>query len=528
MRKGQPRANRADMRYDQLTMRCTLGTVLAFVLFAPSCGARTSVGDESAPVELDASEGSDASAGVDADADASLQEIAPADAPVVDQGKPPDVEPICAPGAHLCTGKILLVCNSSGTGYDPLQTCPYACLADQGLCQVCAPGIKGCLDDKTVSVCSADGLIQTASPCAAHPYCLDGACVGCVEDAHCDYAAKPCHPAFCDGNHACATSVQPLGAPCSIGQCDATGACCAVQVFPAQLKTLDIYIMADRSGSMDGQNWANQSDALNGFFGAPESAGMWVALKFFPLSDDSGAANPGCTGEAYSKPLVDWGVLPGNAAALAKAITDTTPTGVFTPTQEALTGALLEAKARQIDHPDHVVVALLISDGQPCCSDCPYEGALGLGSIAYQYYTGVPSIQTFTVYVNNVANIVMNGIAKGGGTGQAYDGTGGVQQLLAALNAIQTKAVPCSVDLPQPDAGTIDPAAVSVTYTNGGSSTATVVQKVATKSDCGAAGGWYFDDASLPKKVEFCEATCTELKGDASGKVELYYGCGAK
>jgi hypothetical protein len=96
------------------------------------------------------------------------------------------------------------------------------------------------------------------------------------------------------------------------------------------------------------QKWSSQSQALKSFFVAPESTAMRAALRFFPLNDDFAPANPGCTGEAYAVPLVDWGELPGNAPALESAVDATGPSGSFTPTQEALSGLLQGAKASNL------------------------------------------------------------------------------------------------------------------------------------------------------------------------------------
>ncbi|MBI5534370.1 MAG: VWA domain-containing protein [Deltaproteobacteria bacterium] len=499
-----------------------LGVACALPLCA--CGGKVNVENGSEEPTVDASIGTDGSPGADAgvDVDASLH-----DGPVVDQVTPPDGPTVCAPGVHLCTGKVLQVCNSAGTGYDPVQNCPYACLADQGVCQVCAPGALGCLDEKTLFVCSPDGLQQSAQPCSGLPYCLDGACVGCLTDAHCSGTWDPCKSGYCNSSHLCGTTPKPLGTSCSMGQCDVSGECCAVQSFAAQLKTLDIYIMADRSASMDNNGkWTSQSQALKSFFVAPDSAGMRAALRFFPLNDEWTPANPGCTGAAYSTPLVDWGELPGKASALGAAIDATSPTGAFTPTQEALSGLLQGAQARQALYPDHVVVGLIASDGAPCCGDCPVESAAGLGAIAAQYFQANPPIQTFAVYVDPKATDVMTEIAKSGGTGQAYDATGGPQQFLTALKAIQGKAIPCSVDFPQPDAGVLDPSTTSVAYTPGGSTTAVILDRVSGQGACGSLGGWYYDDPNMPTKVQFCPTTCTQLKNDKTGKIELYYGCG--
>ena len=41
-------------------------------------------------------------------------------------------------------------------------------------------------------------------------------------------------------------------------------------------------------------------------------------------------------------------------------------------------------------------------------------------------------------------------------------------------------------------------------------------------SNCGANGGWYYDDPAAPKTIKLCDSTCQSLQG---GKVSLEFGC---
>jgi hypothetical protein len=40
--------------------------------------------------------------------------------------------------------------------------------------------------------------------------------------------------------------------------------------------------------------------------------------------------------------------------------------------------------------------------------------------------------------------------------------------------------------------------------------------------DCGAAGGWYYDNPQNPTKIIMCPTTCDEVQG---GKVTVVFGC---
>jgi hypothetical protein len=296
----------------------------------------------------------------------------------------------------------------------------------------------------------------------------------------------------------------------------AAEACAAVNV-EAKLKPLDMYFMIDRSGSMSGTPWTQEGNALNAFWTDPNSTGITAALRYFPISDSCVSQDPQCSGNAYVNPIVNWGLLPANAAALSASFAATGTNGC-TPTQEALNGVLKGSKQRQIQQPGHVVVAVMVSDGAPCCGDCPDETAAGMGAIAQTFYNGTPSIRTFALYVAAAASDVMTQIASGGGTNQAYDATN-TQNFINALKAIQGTAIPCDFDMPVPDAGLVD--LKQVTLDTGG----TPINKVDDASLCGANGGWYFDNNTAPTKITLCPVTCTTLKADPSAKVNVSLGC---
>jgi hypothetical protein len=301
-------------------------------------------------------------------------------------------------------------------------------------------------------------------------------------------------------------------APPDIGQ-----EACAAAVVEAKLKPLDMYFMIDRSGSMAGTAWNNQAAALSTFWNDPKSAGITAALRFFPYMDACQAVEPTCSGNAYVTPLVPWGLLPGHAAALNAGVASTGTTGC-TPTQEALNGVLKGSKTRQLQQMGHVVVAVIVSDGAPCCGDCPIESASGLGQIAATYFNSTPSIRTFALYVATSATAVMTSIAQGGGTNQAHDATN-TQNFINALQAIQGSAIPCDFDMPIPDVGIVNPANVTLEYQG------VPIPKVANQAACGVNSGWYFDNDTNPTKIFLCQTTCTVLKNDPSAKVNVSLGC---
>jgi hypothetical protein len=75
--------------------------------------------------------------------------------------------------------------------------------------------------------------------------------------------------------------------------------------------------------------------------------------------------------------------------------------------------------------------------------------------------------------------------------------------------------------------GSIDYGKVNVRYSDAG--TSTEIPSMARAAACDPVrGGWYYDvdpAAGQPGQVLVCEATCRALEGDASGRVDLLFGC---
>ncbi|MFO0569952.1 MAG: hypothetical protein U0263_30175 [Polyangiaceae bacterium] len=90
-----------------------------------------------------------------------------------------------------------------------------------------------------------------------------------------------------------------------------------------------------------------------------------------------------------------------------------------------------------------------------------------------------------------------------------------------------TSKLSCSLPLPTPKTGTLDPAKVNVAVVDG--STTTPLYKVAGAASCDQNGGWYYDDAQNPTHVLLCPASCSaaQAAGAATGKVQIVvqFGC---
>jgi hypothetical protein len=338
------------------------------------------------------------------------------------------------------------------------------------------------------------------------------------------------------------------------------GGGCAGDVTTAQQLPLDIFIMLDQSGSMldtvagGGTKWDAVTAALKAFVTQPGLGGISVGIQYFGLPPGGsmtcgttcatdadcgpatcgpcffgiclggGAAGDSCDANDYAKADVEIAPLPGVAPAIINSINAHSPT-TSTPTSAALAGAIQHAKDWATQHPNHVVIDIFATDGDP--SECDLDQN-NINAIAAAGYNGMPKISTFVIGVGSSLT-ALNGIAAAGGTGQAFivDTTQNVnQQFIMALNAIRGAALGCNYKIPVPSVGQPDYSKVNVEYTPGGSSTPQIIPQVAGKGQCPSNGdAWYYDDPNNPTQILLCDATCNKLSADNMGTVSVVLGC---
>lgn len=242
-----------------------------------------------------------------------------------------------------------------------------------------------------------------------------------------------------------------------------------------------------------------------------------------------------CGSAAYATPAVEVAPLPGAATALTSSLTAHTPDGL-TPTAGALTGAISHAQALAKANAGHRVVVLLATDGLP--SECTPTDDMGLASIAAAGLAGTPSISTFAIGVfgapdQQMGQATLDAIAAAGGTKQSFvisSQQSNVEQVfLTALNSVRTAALSCEFKVPAPTAGqTLDYYAVNVQFTSGAGQTVTI-GNVHDKTACDPRqGGWYYDvdpAKGTPQNISICDTSCTQLRGDPAGRVDVLVGC---
>ena len=88
-------------------------------------------------------------------------------------------------------------------------------------------------------------------------------------------------------------------------------AACGLVTERAQAFPLNLYIMLDKSNSMSGYKWDAIKDGITAFVNDADSAGLNVALNFFPRS---GPAS--CDQNLFKEPSVAFGQLPGHAQSI--------------------------------------------------------------------------------------------------------------------------------------------------------------------------------------------------------------------
>jgi hypothetical protein len=315
---------------------------------------------------------------------------------------------------------------------------------------------------------------------------------------------------------------------------------CATDTLKAEPTAVNMFIQFDRSGSMNQNNkWPLASNALNAFFKDPKTAGLSVALRFFPHEQPvAGCTRDATTGgscdvTACSMPLVSLGkLLAANAPtdvqeqALLDAVANSAPPvqgpgDGGTPMYAALAGALQWAAAHQTATPKEKTLVVLVTDGSPggCIQDIMQIAKLASDALA------ASGVLTYVIGIEGASEGQVNQIAAAGGTTKAFL-VGAVDadlQLIEALNAIRGTALSC--DLAVPTGKNVDFDKVNVKL-SGGAAQAQYLGRTTGAANCDN-GGWYYDNPTSPKQIKLCPSTCIQVQAQASAQVDIVLGCAA-
>jgi Mg-chelatase subunit ChlD len=304
------------------------------------------------------------------------------------------------------------------------------------------------------------------------------------------------------------------------GLTDATA--CTSTSAAAELIPLDLLILLDRSGSMDDQvKWPGATGAIKSFVNDPASKGVNVGIVYFPVD----VQGDDCNEKLYEKPVVDVAALPGNAKAITDSIDATSAQGNDTPTWGALNGALHFATALQDAHPDHKVIVVFATDGDPtACTDAQQDPSTiaELPKSALDYN----GVETYVIAMAGATIDNLNKWAAAGGTGQAYDVSQNIQAFSQKMADIRKAALACQFNIPAPPKGQkLDPERVNVKYAPGDGSTPVTIPQSKNLADCGNAPGWYYDNGAQPTKILLCPSTCAIVQKDAKATLDVMFGC---
>jgi hypothetical protein len=307
---------------------------------------------------------------------------------------------------------------------------------------------------------------------------------------------------------------------------------CAEATLEGERIPVQMLIMFDKSQSMlEDQKWAGATAALLAFFRDEESAGLNVALRFFP---DDTCDSPACDINACATPLVPVGELNGLPAhsdpqqqALEDAVTSRSPSGQ-TPMYAALAGAEQWAVANAVGDGMKTVV-VLVTDGAPNgCEPNPDTTASYTQVVADARSSA--GVLTYTVGMVGADLVLLEALATAGGTDAPFVvGSGSVHSdLVGALRAIGTAPIECSFPVPEGgSAGTeVDPNLVNLTYRAGADADPETIPQVGNEAACDDSGGWYYDDPQSPTEIHLCPATCEMVQGGPpDAALEIVLGC---
>jgi hypothetical protein len=320
------------------------------------------------------------------------------------------------------------------------------------------------------------------------------------------------------------------------GTMSGTGGGCAGTTQEAELTPVTMFIMFDRSGSMASNNkWGDSVDALTTFVADPGTAGLGIALRYFPDDPGGTCLDPVCSFDGCSQPVVDAAPVTVDSAptdsqeaALVASLTGEAPNGDHTPIYPSLGGAIQWAAAYQSTHPGEKAVVVYVTDGEPNGCD---ENENNIAALAGNGWTN-DAVYTYAVGLEGSNVGLMHQIAAAGNTGQAIIISAGgtaAADLLAALQAIQGNTLACNFAMPTSQTGEeIDPTKVNVTYTPGSGGMPVTINQVSDASACTAAGGWHYDNPAAPTQIILCPTTCQTVQADPTGKIQIVVGCGTQ
>jgi len=354
---------------------------------------------------------------------------------------------------------------------------------------------------------------------------------------------------------------------------------CQDQTEPAKLTPVNLVFMIDKSGSMGDQDlngdgiyddanewqntpfrWTPVKEALIAFFTNPGEEGLEASIEFFPNGSQPTGPDTGvCRVGEYQYPAAPMTPLDDDTGRqmLITRLENTKPNG-GTPTLPALQGAIEYARQTMADNPGSKSVVVLVTDGEPGvariedgvaynekCFCYGQPGCPDQDEIPYVVQAAeaayAEGILTYVIGMGEVDPSNLDAIAYAGAGQPAFIvSTGDPDQTRSmftdALASIRSVQAPCEIEMPEPPQGeSFDKELVNVEFATDSGATnlayagpfAAAKGGLATCPDVSAANPWYwtYDNEENPTKIILCDSACNATQGDATGRVNVKYGC---
>ncbi|MFO0588797.1 MAG: vWA domain-containing protein [Polyangiaceae bacterium] len=297
-----------------------------------------------------------------------------------------------------------------------------------------------------------------------------------------------------------------------------TNAFCGESTYDSGPTELSMFVLLDRSGSMQDDNrWGHVTAALSAFATSPQAAGLGMGLQFYPVKDS-------CAPEDYAVPAVPIGKLPGATVAITNALQSTSTYGE-TPTLPALKGGVYYARSVAIANPEERVVIALVTDGAPNACD---SSAAKVAEAEQEALASDPKILTYVIglatgYTDEIALM-----AAAGGTGKPIlvdDGAQAAQKIVDAMTEVKIAQESCVFGVPIPAGATVLATDLSARYRTAPGATPVELPIVASLGSC-SGEGFFPDNLDAPGTITLCPAACAAVHGAAKSTVTVTAGCG--
>lgn len=354
------------------------------------------------------------------------------------------------------------------------------------------------------------------------------------------------------------------------------GDACAETKGVATKKQVDMFVMLDRSGSMNypcaagnceagnppkgdcnigstlGSKWCNTINALSKYFKSAPASGNAAAMQTFLPPSITGltvqqlcsASGPNSSTDlsASSIPGAATGYVTLPSASFDTFLNNSVPEGQ-TPTLAAARGIVKFTGRAANQRAGRITIGVLVTDGDPSQAICGENATIDdevadVATILQNHYnaTGIP---TFVIGMNGATFDRVEAMAVGGSAPSHPDsvgtitdacgngagpcrhfniGDGNNEALAEALNLIQGFAVACKYNIPKPLVGAINYNDVKVLYNT------TELTKVSGAGAC-VGDGWYYDDNASPTTINLCPAQCSTAQANPTATINVSFGC---